>query len=85
MKSQLDKPNKQNKPEKPARTTRPLLGITMGDPAGIGPEVIAKALAGTSVAATVSSDCHWLVAGDAADGQESQAQDERDSRGGSRS
>ncbi|MFO0707860.1 MAG: 4-hydroxythreonine-4-phosphate dehydrogenase PdxA [Nitrospira sp.] len=25
---------------------RPLLGITMGDPAGIGPEVIAKALAG---------------------------------------
>ena len=25
---------------------RPLIGITMGDPAGIGPEVIAKALAG---------------------------------------
>lgn len=27
----------------------PLLGITMGDPAGIGPEVIAKALAGTAL------------------------------------
>jgi len=27
------------------KTNRPLLGITMGDPAGIGPEVIAKALA----------------------------------------
>ncbi|MEQ1795608.1 MAG: 4-hydroxythreonine-4-phosphate dehydrogenase PdxA [Nitrospira sp.] len=27
----------------------PLLGITMGDPAGIGPEVIAKALAGREV------------------------------------
>ena len=28
-----------------AKTTKPLLGITMGDPAGIGPEVIVKALA----------------------------------------
>jgi len=28
---------------------KPLLGITMGDPAGIGPEVIAKALAGTAL------------------------------------
>ncbi len=27
----------------------PLLGITMGDPAGIGPEVIAKALTGTAL------------------------------------
>ena len=27
----------------------PLLGLTMGDPAGIGPEVIAKALAGKAV------------------------------------
>jgi 4-hydroxythreonine-4-phosphate dehydrogenase len=27
------------------RATKPLLGITMGDPAGIGPEVIAKGLA----------------------------------------
>jgi 4-phospho-D-threonate 3-dehydrogenase / 4-phospho-D-erythronate 3-dehydrogenase len=28
---------------------KPLLGITMGDPAGIGPEVIAKALAGKAL------------------------------------
>lgn len=28
---------------------KPLLGITMGDPAGIGPEVIAKALSGTKL------------------------------------
>src|SRR2546422_7638843 len=28
---------------------KPFLGITMGDPAGIGPEVIAKALAGAKV------------------------------------
>src|SRR3972149_5206804 len=27
----------------------PLLGITMGDPAGIGPEVIAKAMAGKAL------------------------------------
>ncbi|MBA5868195.1 MAG: 4-hydroxythreonine-4-phosphate dehydrogenase PdxA [Nitrospira sp. CR1.3] len=39
-------PNKRNKPNKPVRPHKPLLGITMGDPAGIGPEVIAKALAG---------------------------------------
>jgi len=32
-------------PPKRTSTTLPLLGITMGDPAGIGPEVIAKALA----------------------------------------
>ncbi len=30
----------------PQHDKRPLLGITMGDPAGIGPEVVAKALAG---------------------------------------
>ncbi|HSB46023.1 MAG TPA: 4-hydroxythreonine-4-phosphate dehydrogenase PdxA [Nitrospira sp.] len=29
--------------------SKPLLGITMGDPAGIGPEVIAKALSGTKL------------------------------------
>ncbi|MFO0731834.1 MAG: 4-hydroxythreonine-4-phosphate dehydrogenase PdxA [Nitrospiraceae bacterium] len=29
----------------PAKSPLPLLGLTMGDPAGIGPEVIAKALA----------------------------------------
>ncbi len=38
MKLQRDKPNTPNKRDKP------LLGITMGDPAGIGPEVIAKAM-----------------------------------------
>src|SRR6267143_5255240 len=36
-----------------------LLGITMGDPAGIGPEVIAKALAG----AKVQRLCRPLVIG----------------------
>jgi 4-phospho-D-threonate 3-dehydrogenase / 4-phospho-D-erythronate 3-dehydrogenase len=38
---------------------KPLLGITMGDPAGIGPEVIAKALAG----AKVRRVCRPLVIG----------------------
>jgi 4-phospho-D-threonate 3-dehydrogenase / 4-phospho-D-erythronate 3-dehydrogenase len=38
---------------------KPLLGITMGDPAGIGPEVIAKALAG----AMVRRLCRPLVIG----------------------
>ncbi|MGQ0694543.1 MAG: 4-hydroxythreonine-4-phosphate dehydrogenase PdxA [Nitrospiraceae bacterium] len=38
---------------------RPLLGITMGDPAGIGPEVIAKALA----ARGVQRFCRPLVIG----------------------
>ena len=33
----------------PIRNRLPLLGITMGDPAGIGPEVIAKALMGTAL------------------------------------
>ena len=46
MKTQRNKPNKPNKPKEPKR---PLLGITMGDPAGIGPEVIAKALAGRAL------------------------------------
>lgn len=47
---------------KSARNERkhiPLLGITMGDPAGIGPEVIAKALAGM----TLRRVCHPLVIG----------------------
>ena len=30
---------------------RPILGITMGDPSGIGPEIAAKALAREEVAA----------------------------------
>ncbi len=40
---------------------RPLLAITMGDPAGIGPEVIMKALAH----ATVYLTCRPLIIGDA--------------------
>ena len=47
--------NKRNKPNKP------LLGITMGDPAGIGPEVIAKALAGRKLRQV----CFPLVIGSA--------------------
>ena len=49
----------------PSRFTRnsasrlPILGITMGDPAGIGPEVIVKALAGK----TVHRLCRPLVIG----------------------
>lgn len=34
----------------PQRSVRPVLGLTMGDPAGIGPEVIAKALADKALA-----------------------------------
>ncbi len=36
---------KQNRANKPQPDMLPLLGITMGDPAGIGPEVIAKVVA----------------------------------------
>jgi len=43
-----------------ARTPR--LGITMGDPAGVGPEITAKALARPDVVAT----CHPVVIGDGA-------------------
>ena len=38
----------------------PLIGISMGDPAGIGPEVILKAAS----QAEISSACHLLVLGD---------------------
>jgi 4-phospho-D-threonate 3-dehydrogenase / 4-phospho-D-erythronate 3-dehydrogenase len=41
---------------------RPLLGITMGDPGGIGPEICAKALAGPEIFAL----CRPLIIGDAA-------------------
>lgn len=41
--------------------TRPTLAITMGDPAGIGPEIIMKALARAEVRAL----CRPLVIGDA--------------------
>ncbi|MEK6619305.1 MAG: 4-hydroxythreonine-4-phosphate dehydrogenase PdxA [Nitrospirota bacterium] len=37
-------------PKQPRRADRrPILGLTMGDPAGIGPEVLAKALAGREI------------------------------------
>jgi len=42
--------------------TRPLVGITMGDPSGIGPEVIAKALADPAL----YDLCRPLVLGDVA-------------------
>ena len=38
----------------------PVLGITMGDPAGVGPEITAKALAMPEVGAT----CRAVVIGD---------------------
>jgi 4-hydroxy-L-threonine phosphate dehydrogenase PdxA len=40
---------------------RPLIGITMGDPAGVGPEIIVKALADDSI----YSLCRPVVLGDA--------------------
>ena len=43
-------------------TKRPIIGITMGDPVGIGPEIILKALAKRSVYET----CRPLVLGDVA-------------------
>ena len=42
--------------------SRPLLAITMGDPAGVGPEVVLKALADPSISAI----CRPLVVGSAA-------------------
>ena len=56
-------------------TTRPLLAITMGDPAGIGPEVVLKALAHPEVfararplvigdRATLERAAHWVEAAD---------------------
>ncbi|MDA1015363.1 MAG: 4-hydroxythreonine-4-phosphate dehydrogenase PdxA [Planctomycetota bacterium] len=42
------------------RTSRPLLGITMGDPAGVGPEVVLKALQH----ADLFERCRPLVIGD---------------------
>ena len=46
---------------KPQRTDRPIVAITMGDAAGIGPEVVVKALAHPEVYAM----CRPLVVGDA--------------------
>ena len=39
---------------------KPVIGITMGDPAGIGPEIIAKALSG----AAIYKECIPVVIGD---------------------
>ena len=47
------------KSRKPKPETKPILGVTMGDPAGIGPEVVAKALAGREVGRV----CRPLVIG----------------------
>jgi 4-hydroxythreonine-4-phosphate dehydrogenase len=44
-----------------ARHTRPRIGITMGDPAGIGPEVVLKAVAEEEVRAV----CQPIIIGDA--------------------
>jgi 4-phospho-D-threonate 3-dehydrogenase / 4-phospho-D-erythronate 3-dehydrogenase len=41
---------------------KPTIAITVGDPAGIGPEVVLKALADTSL----HSLAHWIVVADAA-------------------
>ena len=43
---------------------RPILAITMGDPAGVGPEIAVKALEGPG-AAEVYRECRPLVVGDA--------------------
>ena len=42
-------------------SNRPIIALTLGDPSGIGPEVIAKALAHPEVLAA----CHPLVIGNA--------------------
>src|SRR5574341_504802 len=42
-------------------TDLPTIAVTMGDPAGIGPEVVVKALADPDIAA----QARWIVAGDA--------------------
>lgn len=45
---------------KPASPVRPVLGITMGDPAGVGPEVALKALARPDIHRL----CHPFIIGD---------------------
>lgn len=47
------------KSRKPKNDARPIVGLTMGDPAGIGPEVVAKALASLEVGRV----CRPLVIG----------------------
>ena len=46
-------------PEKP--DSLPTIALTMGDPAGIGPEIVLKALADPAIARLA----HWVVVGDA--------------------
>ncbi|MGD9321364.1 MAG: 4-hydroxythreonine-4-phosphate dehydrogenase PdxA [Desulfobacteraceae bacterium] len=41
-------------------STRPIIGITMGDPSGVGPEIIIKALSDSSI----YEICHPVVLGD---------------------
>src|SRR5437773_8512266 len=48
-------------PSASLRSSRPRIGITMGDPAGIGPEVVLKAVAGDEV----QSVCLPVIIGDA--------------------
>lgn len=40
--------------------TKPVIGITMGDPAGVGPEIVAKAAA----AGSLEKDAHPIIVGD---------------------
>src|ERR1700746_3575942 len=49
-----------NSTEKKKQESLPVIAITMGDPAGIGPEIIAKALAHKAV----HDRCRPLVIGD---------------------
>ena len=42
---------------------RPVIGITLGDPASIGPEIVVKAVAGP----VIRNFCRPLVVGDAMD------------------
>lgn len=44
-------PRGESAPESSGRPALPVIGITMGDPAGIGPEVVVKALADPSIRA----------------------------------
>jgi 4-hydroxy-L-threonine phosphate dehydrogenase PdxA len=41
-------------------TQLPTIALTMGDPAGVGPEVVLKALADPALAGMA----HWVVLGD---------------------
>ena len=45
----LDAPEPQGESSEAAESHRPVIGITMGDPSGIGPEIVVKALADPAV------------------------------------